>query len=127
MVERAYTNTEAIEASLLAGGGPVNPEHRAREERLAGQLVRRQVNQHGCSGTPEAACGHPDHRRDRFYAAAMLEALGVPPGTGLPTAEDYELYLRQEVAGPRQPRSPGTSYRSAKNWGPGVRAGGFDH
>jgi hypothetical protein len=105
-------DAEALEERIL--NAPVrswDSEYENRVHRLAAATIRRQANQHGCrESSTQTPCDHPDHRRDRFYAAAMLELLGVPRDLPQPTKEDYAVHLGQEVpahtTGPMRRRSP---------------------
>jgi hypothetical protein len=91
---------DQLEALLLTPNA--SGERWERTQRLAAALIRRQVNQHGCQIAQNGTCDHPDHRRDRFYAWAMLDALEVPRDLPPPTREDHELHLSQEVKGERE-------------------------
>lgn len=99
----------ALEDTVL-NGAAMPAEREQQAQLLAAATIRRQANQHQChEESTSAPCGHPDHRRDRFYAAAMLEMLGIPRDLPLPTAEDRIAYLRQEVPA----KNPGPQRR----WG----------
>lgn len=92
---------DQLEALVLGISNPTG-ERWERTQRLAAATIRRQVNQHGCQAGADGICDHPDHRRDRFYAWAMLDALEVPRDLPPPTREDHELHLKQEVKGERE-------------------------
>jgi len=93
---------DQLEALVLGTPG-LDGERWKRTQRLAAATIRRQANQHDCrEAVTQTPCDHPDHRRDRFYAWAMLDALEVPRDLPPPTREDHELHLSQEVKGERE-------------------------
>jgi len=97
-----HQDTRDLERAVLGDYSELENEHYARAQRLAATMIRRQANQHGCrEESTRIPCDHEDHRRDRFYAEAMLEALGVPRDLPRATDDDRTMYLNQDVHGRR--------------------------
>jgi len=81
--------------------------------RLAALAVRRQTNQHGCTG---ADCQHHDHRRDVHYCLTILDTLGLDRRIPVITDEERGEYVGGVVSYvPRGNRPQGGNFGRPQN------------